>query len=496
MDLLIASRRSDLARLQAYQVGVALKNKNPSLNINYHFRESLGDINLKDPLWKMPEKGVFTEDFRAGLINGEWDVVVHSWKDLPIDTLPGTEVVATLPRADSRDLMLFKKNHFALVEQKKTLTLFSSSPRRIYNLNPFFREYFPLRLDEVFFENVRGNILTRIEKLFESDQVDGLIVAKAAIDRLLTAEQDEFQDSRLKIKNFLARCYWQILPLSLNPTAAAQGALALEIASSREDLKKLFKTVHCEKTWEDVQFERSTLKKHGGGCHQKIGVSRIQREYGSLSTLRGLTDKNQILNEQIFTPVKSFVLKKPYLETHSWFERQSVLYQFPVEANAHFIARESALPQDVKINQEHIVWVSGLKTWKALAQRGLWVNGSSESLGENEKRGLEAIVPELVWAKWTHKEGIFRNNDRTVATYELKPKNKWVSLSGYQEFYWSSGSQFLLALEKQPELAQADHYCGAGHTYTIIKEVLNKRGVYKDPIVVPSFEIWKATFKG
>ena len=102
MRLTIASRRSELARIQAYQVGDALLQAHPQLEIKYSFHESLGDRNQNDPLWQMPEKGVFTQDFREGLLRGDFDLVVHSWKDLAIEFDPETEIVATLPRAKIR----------------------------------------------------------------------------------------------------------------------------------------------------------------------------------------------------------------------------------------------------------------------------------------------------------------------------------------------------------------------------------------------------------
>ena len=110
MRLVIASRKSDLARMQALKVGDALKKAHPHLEIHYHFRESLGDLNQVNPLWQMPEKGVFTEDFLTGLIVGEFDLVVHSWKDLPTEKREKTEVVATMKRADPRDLLLVRRD--------------------------------------------------------------------------------------------------------------------------------------------------------------------------------------------------------------------------------------------------------------------------------------------------------------------------------------------------------------------------------------------------
>ena len=48
-----------------------------------------------------------------------------------------------------------------------------------------------------------------------------------------------------------------------------------------------------------------------------------------------------------------------------------------------FISRQSALPQNAIIDNSNIVWVSGLDTWRNIAERGIWVNGSSDGLGED-----------------------------------------------------------------------------------------------------------------
>src|SRR5215471_12530895 len=165
MRVTIASRRSDLARIQAYQVGEALRTRNPQIEINYSFHESLGDKNQNDPLWQMPEKGVFTQDFRDGLLRGEFDLVVHSWKDLAIEDDPETEIVATLPRADQRDLLLVRKDRWSGVQETHVLTLFTSSPRRAHNLKGFLRDALPAEIFELKFENVRGNVPTRVRKL-------------------------------------------------------------------------------------------------------------------------------------------------------------------------------------------------------------------------------------------------------------------------------------------------------------------------------------------
>src|SRR5207244_735910 len=152
--------RSDLARIQAVQVGETLHATHPQIEINHSFHESLGDKNLNDPLWKMPEKGVFTQDFREGLLRGDFDLVVHSWKDLAIEADPETEIAATLPRADARDLLLVREDRWPQVERTGAMSILTSSPRRRYNLESFLRAALPAKVREVNFTNVRGNVPT------------------------------------------------------------------------------------------------------------------------------------------------------------------------------------------------------------------------------------------------------------------------------------------------------------------------------------------------
>ena len=106
----ILSRNSSLAKIQAHLVADEIKKKFPDMNVTHSYRDTKGDIDLTTPLSKMPEQGVFTSDLRDALLNDEADMVVHSWKDLPIEMPKGTDIVSTLPRSDSRDILFLKKN--------------------------------------------------------------------------------------------------------------------------------------------------------------------------------------------------------------------------------------------------------------------------------------------------------------------------------------------------------------------------------------------------
>ena len=64
-----------------------------------------------------------------------------------------------------------------------------------------------------------------------------------------------------------------VIPLSLNPCAPGQGAIAIEVNSKREDIIELIKKINHNETYSQVAEEREILQNYGGGCHQKIGVS-------------------------------------------------------------------------------------------------------------------------------------------------------------------------------------------------------------------------------
>src|SRR5690606_14623287 len=124
-----------------------------------------------------------------------------------------------------------------------------------------------------------------------------LIMAKAALDRLLQAEDEGFLAQKAEIRSVVQGCRFQVLPLSLNPPAAAQGALAVEVARENETVNALCAAFTDQETYASVRREREILRQYGGGCHQKIGVAILNREYGQVISLRGLTDDGQVLNE-------------------------------------------------------------------------------------------------------------------------------------------------------------------------------------------------------
>lgn len=478
MRLKISARSSHLARLQAFEVGKAIQIQVPNAEIEFFFRESLGDKNLVDPLWKMPEKGVFTEDFHNDLIEEKTDLVVHSWKDLPTERRSDTTICGTLARADQRDLLLFKKKSIEKLKSKVAVSIFSSSQRRIYNLEKFLLKALPFAPEKIFFKDVRGNIPTRIEKLFASDEVDGLILAKAALDRLLLIDHPDFKKLQIQLRQFLALAEFMVLPLSENPNAAAQGALAIEVKTTRKDLIELVQRVNHLPTFQSAQQERDILASYGGGCHQKIGIAVLKRSYGDITFLRGQTDQNEILDLQKidlrsghFSPPKN--LKKISVSRiQGLFQRIELDFKLPATANAFYISRVTAYRA-----VQGVVWTSGVETWKKLAALNVWVNGCSESLGETEQTRIESLVGQpLQWAKLTHKDS--DNGEMlSVATYQINMKLDLPEEALRAEnFFWMSAYQFDVITKKYPALKNKIHCCGVGSTFNSLTERLAEIG--------------------
>jgi len=494
----ILSRKSDLAVIQARQVGKKIQEHFPTIRIEYITKKTSGDIDLKTPLSEMGSAGVFTDDLRDDLMANKCDLAVHSWKDLPLDLGSDTVLAGSLKRSDQRDILFVKKNSLENVHKNKTITILSSSPRRMYNLDPFIKNYLPFNLDKIVFENIRGNIPSRFKKFLEGN-ADGLVMAKAAVDRLLNNQIQEFNNTVEIMRKNIDQCLWTITPLSQNPTSPAQGALGIEVSRNNKELIEMINIISDHQTIDCVNQERKILKNYGGGCHQKIGVSYFVTHFGLMKAKKGETDSGEkfygwekndsyinfdrkVSKDQIF-PVS--------LKNHKLFKREYILKSIEkikeISQHCFWISRSSALPRDAKINSTNIVWTSGIKTWKSLAERGIWVNGTADGMGENIDPDINNLTSNL-WIKLTHKSAPRTKIQNVIHTYTLidLPINE--DIEDKKFFYWMSSSAFNYVLKQYPKIINGYHACGPGNTYEVLKKVI------KDPErleVVLSYNAWK-----
>src|SRR5207244_10300660 len=128
-----------------------------------------------------------------------------------------------------------------------------------------------------------------------------------------------------------------------------------------------------------------------------------------------------------------------------------------------WISKADALQDNGFAPSSKIIWASGSETWKRLAQLGVWVNGSAESLGEQEDPRIETLAGfELKWLKLTHAEGFAEDGMQNLATYRLVPRDHGPERAGRNYFFWRSGSGFELARALNQWLAERTATRGGG----------------------------------
>jgi hydroxymethylbilane synthase len=173
VKLFLGTRKSALALAQSGQVARALEQRRPGLEVELAPIVTRGDREAGD-LAKLGGKGLFTQELENGLLDGTFDLAVHSLKDLPV-ALPEGLVVAAYPeRADPRDVLV-SDVAADLDGLPGGAVLLTGSLRR--------RAQILARRPDLVVEPIRGNVDTRLKKWRESGHA-GVILAAAGLARL------------------------------------------------------------------------------------------------------------------------------------------------------------------------------------------------------------------------------------------------------------------------------------------------------------------------
>lgn len=166
----IGSRESRLAMKQTEIVRGYLEEQ--GLETEIIGLTTTGDRILNKTLDKIGGKGLFVRELDHALLDGRTDLSVHSLKDMPMIIPEELPVVAFSRREDPRDVLVLPEG---ASELDKSRPIGSSSLRRKLQLKQL--------MPGCEFKSVRGNVLTRLEKL-DSGEFGGLILAAAGLKRL------------------------------------------------------------------------------------------------------------------------------------------------------------------------------------------------------------------------------------------------------------------------------------------------------------------------
>ena len=253
----IGTRKSALALAQSKLVGDAIINSFPHIKIEYVPMNTLGDKRLDISLQKIGGKGLFTKELEEALINGNIDLAVHSAKDLPLEFDNRLKLMPVLKRAAVNDILVVKKDlNTDIRNLPKGFRIGTSSKRRSEQLRILNKglEILP----------VRGNVITRIGKIF-SDEVDGVILARAGIDRLLADNKyvTEYSDifDKISISVIKER---DLLP------APAQGILCAEYTN--DDMAEILEKIQDKECESLFAAERRYLSVLQADCHTSAGI--------------------------------------------------------------------------------------------------------------------------------------------------------------------------------------------------------------------------------
>jgi len=270
--IIIGTRGSELALWQANKVKELLAEKGHESEVK--IIQSTGDKDRKAKLHEMGLVGVFTKELDDALLLGEIDVAVHSLKDVPTSPPKGVVQCAVLERANPYDVLISSSKF----KKTKKFTLASGSLRR----RAFWQNKYP----EHALENLRGNVPTRLQKI-DLESVDGVILAKAGLDRLGLAPKN------VEILDWMT-------------PAPAQGIVGVFCLNKSKKLKASLAEINDKNTEICAQVERDLLKALEGGCTAPIGahaqiVKRSVEVKASLLSEDGKTHVYQVNKKGLTT---------------------------------------------------------------------------------------------------------------------------------------------------------------------------------------------------
>ncbi len=272
--MIVGTRGSQLALAQTNQVCADLS-KLTNEAIDVEIIKTKGDKITTSQLYNMDSKGLFTKELDIALLEEEVDFTVHSFKDLPTELDEDLEVVAVPKRESPHEVLISEKSWNELEAGSK---LGTSSLRREAFCNHYEKE-FELK-------PIRGNIETRINKVFETD-LDATIMAEAGLKRLN-----------------LTKYIKTVFPLDYITPPAGQGALAI-ITRKDSDVKDKISKLNDYVSMQEVFSEKKVLEELGVGCQWPIGsIARMNDKefniYSILLTKDGLANVSENFSRIMF----------------------------------------------------------------------------------------------------------------------------------------------------------------------------------------------------
>lgn len=468
----IGTRGSLLALTQCRQTKELLEQKTGE-EFELVIIKTRGDQQTDVPLWQLEGKDFFTRELDIALLANEVDLVVHSYKDLGSERPDGIKLAAITERRFGHDILLMPNEKIAALKAGKISKLIvgTSSPRRIVNLTNGLPKIMPGN-PVIETKTLRGNVNTRVKKL-KDGEYDAIVLAMPGLERLALDEA-----ATKELAPLLNDMNFMVLPASMFPWAASQGALAIEMHANSpqaNQLQAILSSVHDTATEQAVKRERKAFNDYGGGCHLAVGVAVLASGERFVHSHRGERDDDKINQLYLEPNVAAVKASKVFVGMPS----EDKLLAKTIKTQTIDCA-----DHDVFITSSHVIeaidgghsyWAAGTKTWERLASQGLWVNGAADSLGEGQLKSFEtSALLKLMRGrnfKWLVLSGedahstlgpvreVYKRQEQDIDETFIK------TIAQTSDFFWTSYPQYQAYAQRFPDIKDKRHWCGLGKTY-------------------------------
>ena len=245
MTLIFATRPSSLAHEQTAHVIRRLQAARPDIQYREQVLSTRGKRNTDRLQLENGDRELFLHEVEKALLSGQVHAVVHSWVDLPLESVSGISIAA-VPVRDSAFDALVSADGRTLDSLPEAAWVGTSSPRR--------RAQLLARRPDLTIMPLRGSVDLRLHKLL-SGAYDAIILAASEL-------------TLLGMQSYIT----ENLPLDVMLPAPGQGALAVMCREDDRESLELLSAINDPFTSASVAAERAFLAGLGGGCSSTIGV--------------------------------------------------------------------------------------------------------------------------------------------------------------------------------------------------------------------------------
>jgi hydroxymethylbilane synthase len=500
----LIGRSSRLSLLQLAKVKQKVEAAYPGVTVQITARSSRGDALQDVPLHTVEGSDFFTQDIFDALANGDGDIAVHSLKDMSSEHFFGTNKFAVVDRDDTRDVAIFQKDIEKKIAKGETVVIGTCSPRREEMAIVFLQKALP-QLNKNFrieTKSIRGNVDTRLRKL-DTGEYDGIILATAGLNRLLSSNEDA-----PAIKRLVSDKKLMLLPLIECVPAPCQGAIVAEANPLNPIAVEILNKINNADLMNACVQEKQTAKQYGVGCLQQFGVTSIsygntpagsvQIVYAAGKDSNGKSFSNWTGLPDLRISDKTFFSTTDFMGSFFQYEYRKEL--ITINEPVVYVANYKAAEQKEIIEQLLVkkVWAAGTKTWFELAKRGIWVEGSADAFGLEflqlpwqmpliniSKNDIAVVTNSQSADTWQKKDW------KTYGTYSTREKQLPEIESRIKEadiIFWTSYRQY----EQYKNVVKGNvvHSCPYGET----AEQFKAAGI--SPVVFPNikaFQQWRQT---